>query len=69
MATTTQTIDEGKLDEFMGRFVGDLGAALSAALVVIGDKLGLYRAMGDGTPVSPSELAARTGTDERYVRE
>ncbi len=69
MATTEQTIDEAKLDEFMGRFVGDLGAALSAALVVIGDKLGLYRAMGDGSPVTPEELAARTGTDPRYVRE
>ena len=49
--TTTQTIDEAKLNEFMGRFVGDLGAALSAALVVIGDRLGLYRAMADGEPV------------------
>ena len=69
MSTTAQTIDEAKLQAFMGRFVGDLGAALSAALVVIGDKLGLYRAMCDGEPVSPDELAARTGTDARYVRE
>jgi SAM-dependent methyltransferase len=64
-----ETIDQRKLDEFMGRFVGDLGAALSAALVVIGDKLGLYRAMADGEPVSAEELASRTGTDARYVRE
>src|SRR5213082_2148435 len=69
MATTTQTIDESKLNEFMGRFVGDLGAALSAALVVIGDRLGLYRAMADGHPVTPEQLAGRTGTDPRYVRE
>jgi 2-polyprenyl-3-methyl-5-hydroxy-6-metoxy-1,4-benzoquinol methylase len=69
MTTTTQPIDAAKLDEFMGRFVGDLGAALSASLVVIGDRLGLYRAMGDGEPVSPEELAERTGTDGRYVRE
>ena len=69
MSTTAQTIDEAKLQEFMGRFVGDLGAALSAALVVIGDKLGLYRAMGDGEPVTPEELASHTGTDARYVRE
>ena len=69
MATTSQTIDQAKLDEFMGRFVGDLGAALSAALVVIGDRLGLYRAMADGEQVSPEELARRTGTDARYVRE
>jgi len=69
MSTTAQTIDEAKLQEFMGLFVGDLGAALSAALVVIGDKLGLYRAMGDGEPVTLEELSSRTGTDARYVRE
>jgi SAM-dependent methyltransferase len=69
MATTTQAIDEAKLDEFMGRFVGDLGAALSAANVVIGDRLGLYKAMADGEPVAPEELAERSGTDARYVRE
>ncbi len=67
--STTPVIDETKLNEFMGRFVGDLGAALSAALVVIGDRLGLYRAMADGEPVSADELASRTDTDARYVRE
>jgi SAM-dependent methyltransferase len=69
MPATEQAIDQAKLDEFMGRFVGDLGAALSAALVVNGDRLGLYRAMADGSPVTPEELAERTGTDPRYVRE
>jgi SAM-dependent methyltransferase len=69
MSTTTQTFDQAKLDEFMGRFVGDLGAAMSAALVVIGDKLGLYRTMGDGDLLTAEDLAARTGTDARYVRE
>jgi SAM-dependent methyltransferase len=69
MSTTQTQIDEAKLDEFMGHFVGDLGAALSAALVVIGDRLGLYRAMADGRGVTPDELAERTGTDARYVRE
>ncbi len=69
MSTTAQTIDEAKLDEFMGRFVGDLGAAMSAALVVIGDRLGLYRAMADGEPVTADELALQTATDPRYVRE
>ena len=69
MSATAQSIDQAKLDEFMGRFVGDLGAAMSAALVVIGDRLGLYRAMADGTPVSAEQLAERTGTDPRYVRE
>jgi SAM-dependent methyltransferase len=67
--TSTQTIDQAKLDEFMGRFVGDLGAAVSAVLVVIGDKLGLYRAMADGESLSADELAQRTDTDARYVRE
>jgi|SRR5579884_144711 len=69
MSTTAQTIDQARLDEFLGRFVGDLGAAMSAALVVIGDKLGLYRAMADGESVTAEELAQRTGTDARYVRE
>jgi 2-polyprenyl-3-methyl-5-hydroxy-6-metoxy-1,4-benzoquinol methylase len=69
MATTEKAIDQARLDEFMGRFVQDAGAAASAVLVVIGDRLGLYRAMGDCEPVTPAELAARTGTHERYVRE
>ncbi len=66
---TTQTIDQAELDAFMGRFVGDLGATLSAALVVIGDRLGLYRAMAGAAPVTAEELAKRTSTDARYVRE
>jgi len=69
MSTTAQTVDEAKLDEFMSRLVGDLGAAMSAALVVIGDRLGLYRALADGEPVIPEGLAERTGTDARHVRE
>jgi 2-polyprenyl-3-methyl-5-hydroxy-6-metoxy-1,4-benzoquinol methylase len=63
------TIDQERLEAFMGAFVQDLGAAASTALVVIGDRLGLYKAMGDGEPVTPAELAERTGTTERYVRE
>ncbi len=69
MSATVEPVDQAKLDEFLGRFVGDLGAALSAALVVIGDRLGLYRAMADGSRASAEEVAARTGTDPRYVRE
>jgi hypothetical protein len=69
MAPAARPIDEAKLNEFMGQFVGDLGAAMSAALVVIGDKLGLYRAMADGESISADELASRTATDARYVRE
>jgi 2-polyprenyl-3-methyl-5-hydroxy-6-metoxy-1,4-benzoquinol methylase len=69
MTTLTTQIDEAKLDAFMGRFVGDLGAAASIPMVVIGDKLGLYKAMADSQPVTSAELAERTGTRERYVRE
>ncbi len=62
-------IDQAKLDAFMGQFVGDLGAALSVATVLVGDRLGLYKAMADGKPLTSAELAERTATDERYVRE
>jgi SAM-dependent methyltransferase len=62
-------IDETKLNEFMGKAVGDIGAALSAALVVIGDKLGLYKTLAKAGPSTPAELAAKSGTHERYVRE
>jgi 2-polyprenyl-3-methyl-5-hydroxy-6-metoxy-1,4-benzoquinol methylase len=61
-------VDEAKLMEFLGQFVGDLGATASAGSVVLGDRLGLYRALADG-PCTPAELARRTGTDERYVTE
>jgi 2-polyprenyl-3-methyl-5-hydroxy-6-metoxy-1,4-benzoquinol methylase len=62
-------IDEKKLGDLLGKVVGDVGAAMSAALVVIGDKLGLYKAMAEGGPTTPADLARRTGTTERYVRE
>ncbi|MBV8758653.1 MAG: class I SAM-dependent methyltransferase [Deltaproteobacteria bacterium] len=63
-------IDENKLHELLGKVVGDVGSAMSAALVVLGDRLGLWRAMAKaGQPVSPAELAKRTETTERYVRE
>jgi SAM-dependent methyltransferase len=63
------TIDEGKLQEFMGKFVGDLGALLHAPLVIVGEKLGLYKAMNGAGPLSAGELAERTRTDARYVQE
>ncbi|MGO9061695.1 MAG: class I SAM-dependent methyltransferase [Candidatus Binataceae bacterium] len=62
-------VDEAKLQEFVGKMVGDMGAAMSAALVVVGDRLGLYRAMADAGPIDSAGLATRTGTSERYVRE
>jgi SAM-dependent methyltransferase len=61
-------INEEKLGAFLNRFVGDLGATIAAGGVVIGDRLGLYRALAD-RPQSPAELAASTGTAPRYVEE
>ena len=61
--------DQTKLDAFIGKVVGDMGAALSAALVVLGDKLGLYKGLATAGPLTPGELASRTNTTERYVRE
>jgi SAM-dependent methyltransferase len=58
-----------KLDELLGRAVVDFGATFNAALVRIGDKLGLYKSLVSGGPQTPSELAERTNTAERYVRE
>ena len=57
-----------KLNAFVGRFVGDLGATVHAGMVVIGEKLGLYKALAAG-PMTSGELSAKTETDERYVRE
>jgi SAM-dependent methyltransferase len=62
-------VDPAKLEAFLGKVVAELGATSGAILVRIGDELGLYRAMADGEPVTPAELARRTGTRERYVRE
>jgi len=69
MSTASRpTLDMDKLNAFMGRFVGDLGAAVHAGMVVIGEKLGLYKALAADSLTS-KELADKTGTDERYVRE
>jgi SAM-dependent methyltransferase len=61
--------DEQKMNAFVGRMLGDMGAAFSGALILIGDRLGLYRAMADAGPIGPQQLALRTHTHERYVRE
>jgi 2-polyprenyl-3-methyl-5-hydroxy-6-metoxy-1,4-benzoquinol methylase len=62
-------IDENALNELLGRAILDFGATSLAPLVVIGDRLGLYRALAAGGPLTSIELAARTRTSERYVRE
>lgn len=66
--STAPAVDMNKLNEFLGRFVTDLGASVHAGMVVIGEKLGLYKALANG-PMGSAELAAKTGTDERYLRE
>jgi SAM-dependent methyltransferase len=71
VTTTDQAvqIDGDKLMQFVFRAVDEVGATLNTALVVMGDRLGLYRALAGAGPLSPAELAERTGTAERYVRE
>jgi SAM-dependent methyltransferase len=62
-------IDTDKLNAFMGKMLVDVGAAISASLMLIGDKLGLYKALARGGPMTSAELANATSTTERYVRE
>ena len=69
MAVDTPAINEDKLNAFMGQIVGELGATVNAGLIVVGDRLGLYRAMSGAGLISAGELAKRTKTNERYVRE
>lgn len=61
--------DHDRLTAWIGRLAGDVGAAATAPLVILGDRLGLYKAMAGATPTTSAELAAATGTHERYVRE
>jgi hypothetical protein len=63
------TIDQAKLETFVGQAVTDMGAAISGLLLHIGDRLGLYKAMAGVGPITSADLAQRTGTTERYVRE
>src|SRR5215831_16960549 len=64
----TPALNMDKLNAFMGQFVTDLGASVHAGMVVIGEKLGLYKALAS-EPMNAVQLAARTATDERYLRE
>jgi len=71
MATqgTQAPLDEARLNDFMNKAIGDMGAAINASLIALGDRLGLYKAMGSGEPMTSAEVAKKTGTAERYVRE
>jgi len=62
-------VDQSKLDQHLQHVLEDIGAAMSASLVVIGDRLGFYKVLSQVGPMSPGELARATGTHERYVRE
>ncbi len=63
------SLNQERLNEFLGRAVVDIGATLHAGLVLIGEKLGLYKTLATSGPMTPAELAKKTGTNERYVRE
>jgi SAM-dependent methyltransferase len=65
----TMTLDTHRLETLLGTLVGELGAAANGALVILGDKLGLYGALQRSGPLTSEALAKATGTKERYVRE
>lgn len=66
---TASKVDQAALEQFVGQAVTDMGAAMNAVLVIVGDELGLWQAMKDAGPMSPSDIAGQTGVAERYVRE
>src|SRR6202167_6299185 len=66
---TTEPMNEAKLHEFVMKAVGEMGAAMNAALILVRDKVGLYKGMAGAGPMTSAELAEKTGTHERYVRE
>ncbi|MBI4915469.1 MAG: methyltransferase domain-containing protein [Acidobacteria bacterium] len=63
------SLNQEKLSEFLTQFVHDFGATMHASTVIVGEKLGLYRALAAAGALTPAELAEKTGTAERYVRE
>ena len=65
----TPALDMKKVENFLHKFVNDLGAGMCAALTLAGEKLGLYKALADAGPITAAELATRTSTNERYIRE
>ena len=62
-------VDEARLEQFLGQAVTDMGAAMNAALVLLGDELGLWKAMAGAGPLTADQLAEKTGTFPRYIRE
>ena len=69
MTTTTAPFDQAKFEAALGRLLNDVGSVITAASVITGDKLGLYKALASGGPMTSEELAQNTQTHERYVRE
>ena len=69
MEATTTTVDEARLEQFLGQAVTDIGAAMNGVLVMIGGELGLWKALARAGPLSAAEIAERSGVKERYVRE
>jgi hypothetical protein len=61
--------DSDKLQDFMRKMAGDMGAAMSVSLAVLGDRLGLYKALAEAGPSTSVELAAKAGVNERNLRE
>ena len=64
-----RAFDQNKLDEFVGRAVGDLSAGYGGVMIGLGDRLGLYKAMANAGPLTSHDVARRAGCAERYVRE
>jgi hypothetical protein len=69
MATVNHQIDQRQKEAFSERILADVNSAMSAFTIYLGHKLGLYRALAEGGPVTSEELARKTGYVERYVRE
>ena len=69
MAVETPAVNMDKLMAFLGQVIGELGATVNAGLIVIGDRLGLYKAMAGAGPITSTQLAEKTRTSERYIRE
>src|SRR4051812_1914095 len=68
-ASPKLNVNPDKLNAFLGQALNDMGAAFQTALIILGDRLGLYKAMAGAGALSPAELANLTSTDERYIKE